>query len=118
MVLRVFIPQDPDGAVVGFQGIVEGQLVLAEAQVLSPPGGFVHLLRQPDQLLDDLQGFDGPVVVPPDGLLQHLGEGTSLDQVLPAPGLDLVIQQLAQEFHRQVLLGHTPHFGQKLIRKE
>jgi hypothetical protein len=44
-----------------------------------------HFLGQADSLLDDLRGFDGPVLITPNGLLQHLGERAGLNDVLATP---------------------------------
>ncbi len=43
--------------------------------------------------LDHLRGFDGAALVVADGLLQHLGGGAGLDDVLPPAGRKLAFQQ-------------------------
>ena len=73
-----FIAQNGHGTVVDFQGVVEGNLVVGESELLATLFGLAHLPGQGDQLLDDLGRFDGPALVAPDGLLQQLGERPEL----------------------------------------
>ncbi len=61
--------------------------------------GFAHLFRQLDQLFNDGGGFDGAVLVLPDGFFQHVGEGTRLNEEFLLPEFALVVQQFAQRFH-------------------
>ena len=50
-------------AVIGFQRVVEGQLIITQTQSLAAGVGLPHLLRKLDQLLDDLRRLYGPVLV-------------------------------------------------------
>jgi hypothetical protein len=63
MVRRGFITQDLDGAVIDFQGVVEGQLVVGQAQALASLAGFTHLAGQLDELGDYLGGLDRAVLI-------------------------------------------------------
>ena len=80
------VAEDLNGAVVGLQRVVEGQLVLGQPQPFSTGVVFVHVLRQLDQLFDDLRRLNRPVLVPSEGLLQQLGKGPGLDDVLALSG--------------------------------
>src|SRR5271166_3624506 len=113
-----FITQDFDGAVVDFQGIVEGQLVVGQAKVLAPLMGLPHLSGQLDQLRDHLGGLDGAVLVELDRLLQHLQEGAGLDHVLAGASLDLVVQELAEKLQGQVLVRKAAYLGQELVGED
>ena len=100
--LQLVVAEDLDGAVVRFQGVVEGQLLLAEAELLATLVGLPHVPRQLDQLGDDLGRRDRAVLVLDDRGLQHLRKGPGLDHVLPGPDLDLVGHQPPEEFDSQV----------------
>ena len=63
MVRRVVVAQHLDGAVVDLQGVVEGEFVLGQPRASPRCVGLAHLLGQLDQLLDDLGGLDGAVLV-------------------------------------------------------
>ncbi|GEM_PF-5396795 len=45
-------------------------------------------------------------------LLQHFGEGARLDHVLAPPGGQLPLEELVQQLHRRVPLGHAADLSQ------
>ena len=109
------VAQHGHGAVVGLQGVVEGQLLLGQAQVVAPGGGLPHVSGQVEQLLDHLGRLDGAVAVAAQGVLQHLGERPGLHQVLAPPDGHFALQQPLQQLHRQVGPVHVPDLGQELV---
>ena len=58
-----FVAQHLHRAVVGFQSVVEGQLIIAQAQLLAAGVGLPHVLCKLDKLLDDLRRLYRPVLV-------------------------------------------------------
>ncbi|MNY47694.1 hypothetical protein D3C86_1829800 [compost metagenome] len=83
------------GLVVG-QGIVEGQLVIVQAQCIPALAGGGELLGHFDQFFDHLGGFDGAVLVALDHAIEQLGELLLLGQVAGELALDLPLQQALQ----------------------
>src|SRR5690606_37343171 len=83
-----------DGAVVGFKGGVEGQLVLGQPQRLATRIRFAHVLRQRNQLLDDLRCLNRAILITANRLLEHLGKRTRLHTVLPAPSCEFALEKL------------------------
>ena len=53
-----------------------------------------------------------------DGLLQHLGKGARLNHVLPPARAEFAFEELLQQFHSKIALGHPAHLGKKLIGKD
>ena len=51
-------------------------------------------------------------------MLQQLGEGARLHQVLPPADGELAVEQLLQELDREVALRHAVHLGQELVRQD
>ena len=60
-------------------------------------------------------GGDGSVVVGGQGLLQHLAEGSRLDDVSLAALLDLVLEQLGEQFSGDGLVFQAAHFGEEFF---
>ena len=54
MVRRVVVAEDLDGAIVGFERVVEGELVFGKAERLAARVGVAHILGKRDELLNDL----------------------------------------------------------------
>jgi hypothetical protein len=106
------------GAVVRLEGVVEGELVLREAELLAARVGLAHVARELDQLLDHLRGLDRAVLVAADGLFQHLGERARLHDVLLPAHAELSVQELLQELDGEVLLRHAAHFGEELVGED
>jgi hypothetical protein len=61
--LQRFVTKHLYRAVVDLQSIVEGQLILTEAEIISAFVSFFHLLGQLDQLFDDLGRLNGAIVI-------------------------------------------------------
>jgi hypothetical protein len=51
------VTEDLDRAVVGFQRVVERELIVGESELLASRSGCAHILRELDQLLDHLRGL-------------------------------------------------------------
>ena len=60
--------------------IVEGEFVLGEPHRFTTCARVAHVAGKLNQFLDDLRGLDGAHVAA-DGLLEHLGEGSRLDDI-------------------------------------
>ena len=72
-----------------------------------------------DQLLDHLRRLDGAVLVASDRLLQHLGEGARLDDVLALRRVLISpFSSLLQQLDGEVPLRHAAHFGQELVGED
>jgi hypothetical protein len=71
-----------------------------------------------DEVLDDLHGGDGTVLVLEEGLLEHFGEGAGLDEVLFGSGLDVVLEETSKEFDGEILLGDGPDLVEEFIGEE
>ena len=80
------VAKDLNRTVVGFERVVEGELVLRQPEFVTAGVGLPHLAGKLDQLLYHLRGLDGPVLVATEGLLQHLGERPVLHDVLSPAG--------------------------------
>lgn len=113
-----FVAQDLDGAVVGFEGVVEGELVGGEPELLAAGACCAQLFGELDQLFDHLRGFDGAVLVFAHGLREQLGEGAGLDDVAFPALLDFAFEQLLQQLDGEVALRHVAHFGQEFVRED
>jgi hypothetical protein len=85
---------------------------------LSARVGLTHVLRQRNQFLDHLSRLDGAVLVAANGLFQHLGKRARLNHVLAAPCRQLTREQLLEELHGEVPLGHAAHFGEELLGED
>jgi hypothetical protein len=96
----------------------EGKLVARESELLTALRSRAHALGELDELLDHLGRLDSPVLVAPHGVLEQVGEGASLDEVVLGPRFDLVVEQLAKQFDREVLVLHPAHVGEELIRED
>jgi hypothetical protein len=90
---------------------------LGEAELLTAGVCLAHVLGERDQLLDHLRCLDRAVLIAADGLLQHLGEGTRLDDVLATPRGQLALQELLEQFCGQIAVGLAAHFGEELIQE-
>ena len=110
-----FVAENLHGAVVHLQCVIEGNLILCESERFPSATSLAHVLGEGNQLLDDLGGFDGPVLVSPNRALEQLGERPRLNNVFPAARLDFTFQQLAEQLHRQVALWQTAYLGQELV---
>ena len=77
------IAQHLDGTIIDLKGIVASNLVLAEAQLLSPGCVFAHLFRKPNQFLNDLRRLDSPVLVLSYRLGQQFREQACFDYIPP-----------------------------------
>ncbi len=97
---------------------IEADFVIVQAEVIAALGGGLLLFDQLDQFVDHFLGGDGSVVVGGQGLLQHLAEGSRLDDVSLAALLDLVFQQLGEQFGGDVLVFQAAHFGQELVGQD
>ena len=111
------VPQHGHRAVVRLEGVVEGELVLGEPELLAALLGRPDVLGELDQLLDDRRCLDGAVAVLAQRAVQHLGERPRLDEVPPRAGADLVAQEPAEQLDGEVLLGQLAHVGQELLRQ-
>src|SRR5687768_6597790 len=80
--------------------------------------GLAHLLRQLDELCNDLRRTDGAVLVAANCLLQHVGECAALNEVLSGSQADLVIQQLLKELEGYIPVGESPDFFEELIGQD
>ena len=83
-------------AAVGGKGIVEGDLVVCQAKVLSALSGGVEVFSEFDQLFDDLHRADGAVVVGVESLFELLGKDLALHEVTLGAHLEFVLEQLLQ----------------------
>ena len=119
MSCSVVVAEHLDRAVVGLQGVVEGQLVVGQAEFLAAAAGLAHLLGQLDQLLDDLRRLDGAVLVLADGLLQHLGEGPGLHHVASrARVLISSLSSFCSSSTARLRCGRSSHLGEELVRED
>ena len=59
------VAQHLDGAVVGFEGVVEGDFVVGKPELIATSTGLPQVAGKLDQFLDHLGGFDSAVVVAP-----------------------------------------------------
>jgi hypothetical protein len=73
------LTEDRHRAVVRFEGVVEGELVIGEAQFDTARVGRAHVGRQGDQLLDDLGCLDRPVLVAAQRLFQKTNKKDSVE---------------------------------------
>jgi len=103
------------GAVVGLEGVVEGQPVVAQAELVAAALGLAHFCGQLDQLFDHRRRRDVPVLVLDYGALQHLREAPRLDEVAAEPHLDLVLEQLLEQLHGQVAPRHVADLGEEAV---
>ncbi len=85
-------------------GVVEGELLLREAELLRALRRRVHLLLHLEHLRDDRRRVDEAVVVPLQRLLEQFPERLRLGEVSRLPPPDLVRQQLLEQLEPQVLL--------------
>ena len=106
------------GAVVGGEGVVEGDLVIGQAHVLAALGGGVEVLGEFDQFLDDLHRADGAVVVGVEGLLELFTEDLALHEVAFGADLEFVLEQLLQQLGGDVLVLEAAHFGEELVAQD
>jgi len=109
------VAQHLDGAVVGFQRVVERQLVLRESELLAAGVRLAHVLGELDQLLDHLRCLDSAILVAADRLLEHLGERACLHHVFAPSGCQFSLEQLLQELYGEVALGHPAHLGEEFV---
>ncbi len=84
----------------------------------SPRARLPHLLRERDQLLDNLCGLDGPILIPANRLLQHFRERTGLHDVSSAPALDFALEQLLEQLDREVPARHPADLLKKLVGQD
>jgi hypothetical protein len=112
------ITEDINRAVVGGEGVVEGDLVFGEAERFAALAGLVHFLGQIDQRIDNFRHLDGTIVIAEDRLLEPFREPLGLHNTGAFLGADLVVEQLARQLQRQVALWHVAHFGQEGIGED
>ena len=82
-------------------GVEDVDFVFGQVQVFSALRGGLHLFGQLDPFVDPLLSGDGSVVVGGQYLLQHLAEGSRLDDVLLATLLDLVLRVVRRVVRRR-----------------
>ena len=102
--LSLSSPHGLHGTVVGGQGVVEGDLIVVQAEGFTALGGSIEFLGQFDQLFDHLGRGDGTVVVCIESLLELLGKHLSLHKIALGAHPDLVFQQLLEQLCRHVLV--------------
>jgi len=112
------VPEELDCAVVCLECIVECEFVVVEAEIDTSPSDLVDLPCEVDEVLDHLHGGDCTVLVFEECFFEHLGEGSGLNEVLPGPGLDVVLEEPSEEFDGEVLLGYGPDLFQEFIGEE
>ena len=100
-----------------FKRVVEGDLIIVESELFATLPCRPHVLGELYEYLDDLGCLDRPVLVLPQCLLQHLRERARLDDVALAARLDLALQQLLQQLHGKIPLGHAADLSEKLVRQ-
>ena len=115
---QMVVPHRLDRALVLGQGVVEGDLFLAQSSLLAAPVCGADVLGKPDQFLKDLRRGDGVAVVAGDRLLQPLGEGAGLYDVDPASRAKLAVEELAQRLQREVLPLHPLNLCEELFGKD
>ncbi len=111
---QVLVRHDLDLAPVLRKRVVEGPLLVV--QVVARFGG--EVLRDLDQLLQDLERVHAPVVVARDGVKEALGERLAPDDVRPGAALDLAVQELLQRLDGEVLVLHPRHLEQERLGED
>ena len=118
ILLQCFVAQHLYCAVVNLQGIVEGQLILGQTEILAAFMGSFHLLGQLDELFDDLGSLYGAIVILVDRLIEHLSKGSRLNQVPVRYSFDLVVEQLPQKLQGQIPVRQTSDLLQELLGED
>ncbi len=104
-----------DGALVVAQGVIEGELVFVQPELVTPLQARLEILCHLDQLEHNLGGLDGPVVVLAHRRVETLGEPCAVHHISPKPDLDLVAEEPFEGCCRQVLFGQLAHLGEELL---
>src|SRR5690606_27187196 len=77
----------------------------------------LQVLRELDQLFDDLRSLDGPILILADGALKQLTKRPCLHDIASRSGADLAAEKLLQQLDREIPSRHVANLGQKFIGK-
>ena len=100
------------------QGVVKGDFVGTQTEVLVPLERGLEVLRHRDQLFDDLGCFDGAVVILPQRFEQAVAVFLFLHEVRAAVRADFVLEQALQQLDREILQRRLAHVFEELVAEQ